>query len=94
MDSRVGNFSDAQIKAGENKRTFHDWMLLKIWGEDNLSGLTTVMLGLDKDGIEDQINAFKGVIREKFTEGVPDMNMDIEDILDEAKHEDNKEGEE
>lgn len=75
LDARVGYFSKAQIKQGENRRTFHDWMLLKIWGEDNLSSLTTLMLGLDKEGIEDQIKAFKDVIREKFTGGVPSLKV-------------------
>jgi Fe-S-cluster containining protein len=86
LDARVGNFSATQIKQGENKRTFHDWMLLKIWGEEGLSGLTTVMLGLDKDGIEDQIQAFKSVIREKFTDGVPDMGIDA-NVIDEEGEE-------
>jgi len=79
LDSRVGYFSETQIKQGENRRTFHDWMLLKIWGERGLSELTTVMLGLDKDGVEDQIKAFKDVIREKFTDGVPKMTNDLRD---------------
>ena len=79
LDSRVGYFSDTQIKQGENRRTFHDWILLKIWGESGLSGLTTLMLGLDKDGIEDQIRAFKDVIREKFTDGVPKMTDELRD---------------
>ena len=76
LDSKVGNFSKAQIKQGENRRTFHDWILLKIWGENGLSGLTTLMLGLDKEGIEDQIKAFKQVIKEKFTNGVPNITKE------------------
>jgi len=75
LDAKIGYFSNAQIKQGENRRTFHDWMLLKIWGEEGLSNLTTVMLGLDKEGVDDQINAFKGVIREKFTDGVPNLKL-------------------
>jgi len=77
LDSKIGYFSSTQIKNGENRRTFHDWMLFKIWGEDNLSSLTALMLGLDKEGIEDQIKAFKNVIREKFTDGVPNIAEDL-----------------
>jgi Fe-S-cluster containining protein len=74
LDGKIGNFSELQISQKENYRTFHDWLLLKVLGEEWLSKLTIFMLGVDKDKIEDQINAIVNVWTKEFTDkGVPDI---------------------
>jgi Fe-S-cluster containining protein len=73
LDSKIGNFSDAQIKAKENYRTFHDWLLLKVFGEEWLSSLTTFMLGASKEIIIDQMEQLKKIVREKFIDQMPDV---------------------
>lgn len=72
LDAMVGNFSAARIEQKENYRAFHDWVLLTVMGEDALADLTKFMLSADKEAIEGQIDAFKQVIRDKFTKNIPD----------------------
>lgn len=71
LDVDIGRFSELRIKNRENYRTFHDWLLLKVFGEDWLIKLTTFMLAANKDIILDQIKALKDVIRQKFSKDMP-----------------------
>jgi Fe-S-cluster containining protein len=73
LDKTTGNYSETQIRQKENYRTFHDWLLLKILGEDWLSQLTTFILAADKTTMEDQIEALKGVIQDNFKDKVPSI---------------------
>lgn len=68
LDKSVGGFTNLKIKAKENYRTFHDWLLLKIYGEDWLTSLTTFMLSADKDVMEEQITEIKKAIHDGITE--------------------------
>jgi len=72
LDKKVGEFSDLQIKEKENYRTFHDWLLLKIFGEEWLSMLTTFMLSATKEQMQDQMLVLKDAISESF-----DLNKNI-----------------
>lgn len=62
LDKAMGDFSDLQISQRENYRTFHDWLLLKTFGDDWLSQLTAFMLAATREQIEDQIEAIKHVV--------------------------------
>lgn len=66
LDQQIGGFTGLQIRNRENYRTLHDWLLLKIFGEDFLSAMTTFMMAADKQVITDQLEAVKQVAREKF----------------------------
>ena len=73
LDKTTGNFSNAQIRQRENYRTFHDWLLLKILGEEWLSQLTTFILAANRETMDDQIKALKEVIRDNFKDKIPDI---------------------
>jgi len=73
LDKKIGDFSDAQIKAKENYRSFHDWVLLKIFGEDWLSNLTSFMLGASREIITEQIEILKNIVKEKLGNNLPDI---------------------
>jgi len=70
LDKKIGTFTDLQIKQHENYRTFHDWLLLSIYGEEGLSSLTTFILKADKATMEDQIKVFKEIVRTSFKDNV------------------------
>lgn len=73
LDSKIGDFSAAQIRQKENYRTFHDWLLLKILDEDWLSQLTTFILAADRATMESQITILKEVIRDNFKAKLPNL---------------------
>ncbi len=75
LDSKIGSFSDLQIRQKENYRTFHDWLLLSIFGENWLSQLTTFILAADRKTMEEQIEAIKLVIRENFKSQLPNISQ-------------------
>jgi len=75
LDKTVGNFSNLQIKSKENYRTFHDWLLLKVFGEDWLSMLTTFMMSANREQMEDQVVQLRSVVEET-------LDLDNEDIED------------
>jgi len=66
LDSQILQFSDAQVKQRENYRTFHDWLLVKVLGEDWLSKLTVFMLAAEPEIIREQIKTCKQVFREQL----------------------------
>jgi len=73
LDEKTGHFSKAQIRQRENYRTFHDWLLLKILGEDWLSQLTTFILAADRQTMESQLESLKVVVRDNFGDKLPDI---------------------
>jgi hypothetical protein len=73
LDSQIGNFSEAQIEQHENYRTFHDWLLFKIFGEQWLSMLTSFLLAADKEAIEDQVKQLEVAARNKFAKDLPEI---------------------
>ena len=64
LDKKVGNFSNLQVKNKENYRAFHDWLLLKVFGEDWLTMLTTYMMSATKEQMLDQVEQLKKVMEE------------------------------
>ena len=73
LDKVTGEFSSVQVRQKENYRTFHDWLMLKVFGEDSLSQFTAFILAADRPTMEDQIEALKGVLREKFKNSLPEI---------------------
>jgi len=64
LDKKIGDFSNLQIKSKENYRTFHDWILLKVFGEDWLTMLTTFMMSATREQMEDQVVQLRIVVEE------------------------------
>jgi Fe-S-cluster containining protein len=74
LDQKIADFSDVQVRQRENYRTFHDWLLLKIFGESWLSGLTTFVLAASRETMESQIEMLKEVIRNNFVNSLPNIS--------------------
>ena len=74
IDKTVGGFTDLQIKNKENYRTFHDWLLLKIFGEEWLTQLTTFMMSATREQMEDLLVSLHDVVEEKLKSG--DLEID------------------
>ena len=73
LDKKVGNFTNLNIEQKENYRTFHDWLLLKIFGEQFLCDLTKFIMGASKEVMIDQINALKIAIASRFSKDIPNI---------------------
>lgn len=73
LDAKVGDFSKTQIKGKENYRTFHDWLLLKIFGENWLINLSSFMKAATKEQIEEQVEAIKDAIVEICKNDLPNI---------------------
>lgn len=76
MDESLGKYTPLQIKQKENYRTFHDWLLLKIYGEKWLILLTTFTMAATRELMEDQIEQLNKSVRDTFS------NTEIPDIGD------------
>lgn len=70
LDKSIGNFSNLQIKNRENYRAFHDWLLLKIFGEDWLVKLTVFSLGATREQMEDQVEQIRLALNSDFLKGI------------------------
>lgn len=57
LDKSIGDFTDLQIETKENVRTFHDWLLMKVFGEDWLELMTTFVLAAEREVLEAQFEA-------------------------------------
>ena len=68
LDLKVGQFTELQVEGGENKRTFHDWLLAMVFGERWLAMVSTFMLSASREQIDDQILAIKTVLNDKKNE--------------------------
>jgi Fe-S-cluster containining protein len=73
LDKKIGNFTDVQIEQKENYRTFHDFLLLKIFGEDWLVNLTDFIMAADKNAMIDLLEQLKKSIRNQFAKEMPDI---------------------
>lgn len=75
LDAKFQRFSASQIANKENYRTFHDWFLLTFFGEAWLTAMTDFLLKADIETIKDQLIQIKKVVDEKFSKGVPDLQL-------------------
>ena len=73
IDKSISEFTDLQIKHRENYRTFHDWLLLSIFGEKWLSDLTAFMKFASAEVIEDQIEKIGEALAESDQNFQPRM---------------------
>lgn len=64
LDKLVGKYTDLQIKNKENYRTFHDWLLVHVFGEKWLTDLTNFMSIAGREEIISQIEAIKSVLKQ------------------------------
>ena len=77
LDKSMGDFSTLQVNQRENYRTFHDWLLLKIFGDQWLAMLTSFMLAADRKAIEEQLEAIKIAVTASFSANMPDIEEKI-----------------
>ena len=82
IDLKLGEYSEMEIKQKLNYRTFHDWLLLRVFGEDWLVLLTKFMMSADKEAIQDQIEAIKDSVRKRFIVEMPEIRT-LEGMSDE-----------
>lgn len=76
IDKKVmQKFSAIQVSEKENYRTFHDWLLLQIFGEQWLSTLTSFMLAADKNTILSQIEELKKAVRSRCENNMPSIGV-------------------
>lgn len=74
LDKVVGGYSKTQIKTAHNYRTFHDWILLKIYGEKFIYGLSDFLKLSDKEQTDDLLEKILAEVRTKLSsEGVPNF---------------------
>lgn len=73
IDSKMGEFTELQIKNKDNYRTLHDWLLWKVFGEDWLTKLTDFVLAADKNSIVDLVEQIKNSTRQQFSKDMPDL---------------------
>jgi len=74
LDAKIGDFSELQIKEKENYRTFHDWVLLIIYGEEWLSQWTAMIMAADsREVLEDLLVQVKKVARDHFAKDMPKL---------------------
>jgi Fe-S-cluster containining protein len=75
LDKEIGDFTDLQIENKENYRTFHDWLLLRIFGETWLTQLTAFILAADKETLKDQITQIKIAVCDAFSKDMPKLEL-------------------
>ncbi len=75
LDKEIGDFTDLQIENKENYRTFHDWLLLRIFGETWLTQLTAFILAADKETLKDQITQIKVAVCDAFSKDMPKLEL-------------------
>ena len=73
LDQKIASFSDLQVERRENYRTFHDWLLLKVFGEEWITGLTQFMIGAKKELIQEQIKAIQDAVVQNFSKNMPKL---------------------
>jgi len=73
LDSQISGLTKSQIGQRENYRTFHDWLLFKVYGEDWLVKLTSFIVAADKNAMVDLIEQLKKATREQLAKNLPDI---------------------
>jgi Fe-S-cluster containining protein len=65
IDLKIGTFTTKQVERNYNKRTIHDWVLAKFWGEERLTTMTDYFLAAKEEEVEDFVVQFEKVIQEQ-----------------------------
>jgi Fe-S-cluster containining protein len=66
IDKTIGEFSELEISQKHNYRTFHDWLMFKVFGTDWLSMLTSFMMAANKAQLEAQLFELKYAVKKTF----------------------------
>lgn len=54
IDVQIGNYTKDQISKKYNQRTFHDWFMVTVFGEENLSDMSKFFLAAqEKESVDD-----------------------------------------
>ena len=77
IDKKVGDFSDLQVSQKINYRTFHDWIMFKVFGEKWLSDLTSFIMAATKEQLNDQLNILQHEVKKSFF----DLDQFVQDQL-------------
>ncbi len=81
LDAKLEGFSEVQIQEKENYRTFHDWLLFTIFGEQWLSIMTSFVLAADKESMLDQVAQLTEETRTRFVKNMP-TDLSKKDVKD------------
>jgi len=73
LDKQIYGFSDLETKERSNYRTFYDWLMLKVFGEEALVSFSNFMMAADRKIIEEQIEEIKKAVKAKFNKDMPDV---------------------
>lgn len=69
LDMSVGGFNEQQVNKRYNQRTWHDWFMVTVFGEDRLSALSTYFLAAKEEDVKD--------LAEKMCEQVDKIGDDM-----------------
>jgi Fe-S-cluster containining protein len=75
LDRIVGDFTEEDIEKNNNSRTFHDWLMLKVYGEETLADLTVFMALATKEIILEQIKLGQDLARDIFSQQLPNLGI-------------------
>jgi Fe-S-cluster containining protein len=74
IDESMGEFTPLQISQKEHYRTFHDWVLFKVFGAEWLSKLSVLSMAADRATLENQITLIKEAVNNVFKDAdVPNI---------------------
>jgi Fe-S-cluster containining protein len=66
LDKNMGSFSDEDFKFKANKRTIHDWVLAKFFGEQKLELMSQFLLAAEKEEIDNFIEILSEQVEESL----------------------------
>ena len=75
LDAQMQKFTPAQLENRENYRTFHDWLLWSVLGEDRLVMLSTYALSADPELIEEFIEELSKEISKISINSIPNLKV-------------------
>jgi Fe-S-cluster containining protein len=73
IDKAVGGFNDQQVKKKYNQRTWHDWFMVTVFGEERLSALSSFFLAAKEEDVLDLV--------EKICDNIDGLGEELFDKL-------------
>jgi Fe-S-cluster containining protein len=64
LDESIGEYTKEQIEKRNNYMTIHDWIMIKVFGDENMAMLTDYLLAATEDEIEDYLDKQEAAIME------------------------------
>lgn len=74
LDQKIAGFSDLEIEQKHNYRTFHDWLLFSVFGEDWLTDISNLIKVGEKDQLQDLIVALKTTVKQAILDKGDSIN--------------------